>query len=361
MKRVLLLANNDVGLYKFRLEVIEKMLSEGNEVFISLPNGSFVDELVKKGCTFIETEFNRHGTNPFKELALLGKYKKILSDVKPDIVLTYTIKPNIYGGIACAAKNIPYVANITGLGTAVENKGVMQLVSTTLYRHALRKAKMVFFQNSENLEFMKEKGIVKTDFDLLPGSGVNLSRYGALPYPKGETVDFLFIARVMKEKGVDQYLEAAEYIRAKYPETRFHICGACEQDYKARLDELQANETVIYHGLVKDMTEMYRIGACTVHPTYYPEGMSNVLLESSASARPVITTRRSGCREIVDEGKNGFFCEQQNSEDLIKQIERFLSLTPEEREAMGKYGREKTEREFDRSIVVGKYMEQINL
>ena len=357
--RVMILANNDVGLYKFRKELVAELLKE-NEVFICLPEGDFVNRLVEMGAKFLPCALlDRHGTNPVKELKLLSWYRETLKAYHPDIVFTYTIKPNVYGGAACAGLGIPYVANITGLGTAVENGGVMQKITLALYRRGLRKAQKVFFQNAENRDFMLSHNVVKGPYDMLPGSGVNLGQYRVWDYPTGETVDFVFIARVMKEKGIDQYLDAAKAIRKTHPETRFHICGFCEQDYRQELENLQNEDVIIYHGLVDDMTEIYKMAACTVHPTYYPEGLSNVLLESAASGRPIITTNRAGCREVVDDGVNGFVVRERDSGDLIEKIESFLGKNSRERKQMGLQGREKVEREFNRQIVIDKYIQEI--
>ena len=356
--KILILANYDVGLYKFRKELLEALL-QNHEVYVSVPKGIYTEELVNMGCHFIETEFDRHGTNPVQELKQILVYTRILKNIKPDRVFTYTIKPNVYGGMACALKKVPYVANITGLGTALEYPGMMQKITLVLYKLGLCKAKKVFFQNTENRDFMLGHNVVKGAYDLLPGSGVNLNYYEALEYPEKDTTDFAFIARVMKEKGIEQYLEAAQVIRNKYPFTRFHICGACEQDYKERLDKLQEEGIIIYHGLVKDMRKIHEISSCTIHPTYYPEGLSNVLLESSACARPIITTDRAGCREVIDDGVNGFVCKQQDSKDLIVQIEKFLALSSEERKEMGLAGRRKVEKEFDRQLVVDKYLAEL--
>jgi galacturonosyltransferase len=290
----------------------------------------------------------------------MKKYRSIIREIKPCAVLTYTIKPNVYGGMACAILKIPYIANITGLGTAVENPGILSIITTTLYKYALKKASKVFFQNQSNLQFMKNKKIVKDNYDLLPGSGVNLKQYLPLEYPKGDIVNFIFVARVMKEKGIDQYLDAAEYIYRKYPNTRFHICGSCSEEYKEILEQQKYSECVIYHGAVKDMIPIYEMSSCTVHPTYYPEGMSNVLLESSACMRPIITTDRPGCEEIVDDGINGYVVQEKNSADLIEKIEKFLQLSSEQKKQMGLRGREKVEREFDRNIVVEKYLKEIS-
>lgn len=357
--RVLILANIDMGLYKFRRELLEELVKE-NEVYFCVPDGEFVESIKEIGCKFVPcTLMNRHGTNPIQELKLISFYKKVLREIKPDIVFTYTIKCNAYGGMACASLGVPYVANVTGLGTAIENGGLMQKVSLTLYKMGLRKAQKVFFQNAENRDFMVNHGVVKRAYDMLPGSGVNLNQYEVFPYPDGDTVDFVFIARVMKEKGIDQYLDAAREIRKCHPETHFHICGFCEPEYDGRLQEEADKGTVIYHGLVADMKPIYQMISCTVHPTYYPEGLSNVLLESAASGRPIITTDRSGCREVVEDGVNGYVVKQQDSKDLIEKIEKFLSLSVEERKAMGLAGRAKVEREFDRQIVIKKYLDEV--
>ncbi|HFI0085406.1 TPA: glycosyltransferase [Streptococcus suis] len=255
--------------------------------------------------------------------------------------------------------NVWLGAKVTGLGTAVENSGPMQFLAVNLYKFGLRKAQKVFFQNAENRDFMIRKGAVKGAYDMLPGSGVNLNNYTVTEYPDGETVDFVFVSRIMKEKGIDQYLDAAKKIRKKYPETRFHVCGFCEQAYEDELKKLHEDGTIVYHGLVKDMAEIYRQMSCTVHPTYYPEGFSNVLLESAASGRPIITTNRSGCREVVDNGVNGYVVEEKNSQDLIQKIEMFLDKSVEERRAMGLAGRAKVEKEFNRKIVIDKYLAEL--
>lgn len=357
--KVMILANNDVGLFKFRKELLEK-LREENKVYICLPDGEFVKQLVELGGEFIPCELlDRHGTNPIKDLRLILWYKKVLKECKPDIVFTYTIKPNIYGGMACQSLRIPYVVNVTGLGTAVENNSLMQILALALYKRGLKGAQKVFFQNIENRDFMLKRNIVRSSYDLLPGSGVNLSEYQVLDYPEGENIEFAFIARVMKEKGIDQYLDAAEYIRKKYPKTRFHVCGACEQNYKEKLEDLQNKGIIIYHGLVRDITSIHRISSCTIHPTYYPEGLSNVLLESCACGRPIITTNRSGCREVVEDGINGYVVKEKNGQDLIEKIEKFLKLSVDARRQMGIAGRMKVEKEFDRKIVIDKYMAEL--
>lgn len=367
--RVLILANNDIGLYKFRKELISELLVPGSyiegrkaepcEVYISLPNGHFVPELENIGCKYIDTPFERHGTNLFEELKLRKRYKKIISEVKPNIVFSYTIKPNIYGGMACKSLKVPCIMNITGLGTAVENGGLMQKLMLILYKYALPGAKKVFFQNSENEKFFTEHKLAIGKHDMLPGSGVDLKRYTVYEYPDKETIEFAFISRIMKEKGIDQYLNAAKIIRKKYPQTRFHICGYCEQEYNGELQQLVDDGMVIYHGLVKDIATIHELTHCTVHPTFYPEGLSNVLLEACACGRPIITTDRSGCREVIDDGVNGFIVKQKDTGDLVEKLEEFINLPYEQKKAMGLAGRTKVEKDFDRQIVVKKYLEEL--
>lgn len=359
--KILILANNDIGLYNFRKELIEKIIQKNNNVYISLPNGERVKDLIELGCNFVETNIDRRGTNPLKDIKLIMKYKKIIKKINPDIVLSYTIKPNIYGGIVCRIKKVPYICNITGLGTATENKSIIQKLVFTLYKIALKDVKCCFVQNSENLQFLIDNKLVdKMKCKLIPGSGVNLEHFKILQYPsENENVKFLFISRIMREKGIEQYLEAAKYIKGKYNNTEFHILGFCEQEYEEKLKKMTDEGIINYHGLQKDIIPFLREGSCLIHPSYYPEGMSNVLLEASASARPVITTNRSGCREIVEDGKTGYIIEIRNSKQLIEKIEEFLKLSNEQRRQMGREARKKVENEFDRNIVINKYMKEI--
>lgn len=362
---VLVLANSSSGLYQFRRELLQSLCNDNHLVYFSVPKGDFVTELSQMGCQFIETEISRHGTNPITDFKLLAKYIKTIKTIKPDIVFTYTIKPNVYGGIACQFCRIPYVSNVTGLGTAVERGGILQKITLALYKIGLRKAKRVFFQNTENQRFMVERKVVSKNYSLIPGSGVNLNHFTTLPYPsEDDGIHFVFISRIMREKGIDQYLDAAMFF-ASHPEASqgrrivFHICGDFEKEYKGQLEKFVAENVVFWHGVVKDVREILKKVHCTIHPSFYPEGISNVLLESCACARPIITTDRSGCREVVDDGVNGYVVKQRDSEDLIQKIEKFLSLTHEQKMRMGLAGRAKVEKEFDRKIVVNAYMKEM--
>lgn len=360
MKKILILANKDITLLYFRKELIERLIEEKNEVIVCFPKSDKIHEFINMGCKYIDIKMDRRGTNPVKDMGIIFSYLKILKKEKPDIVLTFTIKPNLYGGFACRIKKIPYIANITGLGTALQNEGILQKFTIFLYHIAFKKIKCCFMQNEDNMKFFEKHKIAERKRKLLPGSGVNLDKYKLLNYPKeSDDLEFLFIGRIMKEKGIDLYIETAKYIKSKYNNTKFHVIGYCEQDYEQKLEDLQNQGIIIYHGKQDNMIPFYKLSCCTIHPTYYPEGMSNVLLESAASGRPVITTDKPGCREIVDDGVTGFIVKPQDLEDLKIAVEKFINMPYEEKVNMGLAGRKKVEKEFDRNIVIDAYIKQI--
>jgi galacturonosyltransferase len=250
---------------------------------------------------------------------------------------------------------------VTGLGAAVEYPGLMQKLTIFLYKIGMRKTRLTFFQNTDNMEFCQKHGMVKGPVQLIPGSGVNLQYHAKQPYPaETEPIRFLFMGRIRREKGIEEFLTAAEAITKKYKNVEFHVVGGCEGDYEGRLLDLQSKGVVTYHGRQPDVRPFIAMTACTLHPSFYPEGMSNVLLESCSTGRPIMTTMRAGCREIVEDGRNGFLVKQQDAADLIAKVEKFLALSYAERKAMGDVAREKAEREFDRNIVIKAYLEAVD-
>ncbi|WP_232089608.1 glycosyltransferase family 4 protein [Aerococcus urinaeequi] len=357
--KVLILTNFGMGLYNFRKEVLEALKEENHEVIVSFPKDDYVDDIVNLGVKFYHSEVERRGTNPLKDYNLYREYCELINLEKPDIIFTYTVKPNIYGGLAARKFGIPLIANITGLGSAVENPGVLQKLILKMYKVAFKQVKTVFFQNEENMKFFRENNIATGRHKLLPGSGVNTRHFQLLPPPSSQKTNFVFISRIMKEKGIDQYLEAAKTIKNKYSEVEFHICGFCEEGYESIINEYQELGIVRYHGNIKDIRNILKEVHCTIHPTYYPEGLSNVLLESAAAGRAIITTNRSGTREVIDDNVTGYLIEEKNTEDLVSKIEKFIGLTDEEKVTMGRKGREKIENRFDRNIVVTKYLNEL--
>lgn len=358
--KILVLTNSLGGLYSFRKEVILALTNAEHHIVISAPPHEKAQVFENMGCEIRLTQFKRRGTNPLSDFGQMLRYWKLIKEVKPEVVLSYTIKPNLYGGMACQLCGVPQIANITGLGSAVENPGWLQKLTIMLYKVGLRKTHTVFFQNKANKQFCEEHGMVKGNLKLIPGSGVNLEYHSFKEYPSAETsLRFIFISRLLKEKGIEEYFYAAEKIREKYYRTEFHIVGPCEDAYEDKLKELQQNGVVIYHGQQSDVRPFIANAHCTVHPSFYPEGMSNVLLESCAAGRPIITTDRPGCGEIVDDGVNGYVVRQQDGDDLVEKIERFIGLSFEEKKQMGLNARKKVEREFDRNIVVKAYLDAI--
>lgn len=358
--KILVLTNNIGGLYSFRKEVMQAILNAGHSVIISAPFDKRSKSFEEIGCRLIDIQFNRKGTNPLKDIGLMLQYRRLIKQVKPDIVLSYTIKPNLYGGMACQLCGVPQLANITGLGSAVENPGWLQRLTILLYKAGLRKTKTVFFQNKANMEFCLVHNMVRGNVKLIPGSGVNLHFHSLQPYPsETEPICFIFISRLLREKGIEEYLLAAQEIKRKYPAVEFHILGYCEETYQNLIEKLQKEGVIIYHGAQPDVRPFIGKAWCTVHPSFYPEGMSNVLQESCAAGRPVITTDRPGCREIVDNGLNGYIVKQRDGYDVARKIEQFISLPYEQKREMGLAARRKVEKEFDRQFVVDAYINEI--
>lgn len=353
--RILILANFDMGLYKFRRELLE-MLVKSYEVYFCVPDGEYVEQIKRMGCYHIPSNvLDRRSTNPLKDLKLIRFYKKTLDEIKPNVVLSYTIKPNVYGGIVCGQKGIPYVPNITGLGTTIENGGFLAFISTTLYRVGLKKASCVFFQNKDNQKLFVDKGIVKGETKLIPGSGVNLNIHCLEDYPADdENIRFLFVGRIMKDKGIEELLEAIRTLHKENSNVGLDVVGFCDEDYMAELKEAEERDEIVFHGTQSDVHSFYKACHCAVLPSYH-EGMANVMLEASATGRPVITTRVPGCQETFDEGITGFGCEVKNTNSLTQTMRTFCQLRYEEKVQMGKNARLKMEREFDRQIVLDAY------
>ena len=357
-KRILLIANEYTTIINFRMELIHAFIKAGHTVGVALPDHERNAEIRAIECMTYSLPIKRKSKNPIKDFKIVYKIFKIIDEFHPDIAFTFTIKPNVYGGIACTMKHIPYVATITGLGTSIQNGGLMQKVSLFLYKFGLKNAQKVFFQNTSNRDFLIQTHTYEGKYEVVPGSGVNLSRFHVMNYPSNEELNFVYVGRVMKEKGIEEFFEAATYIHGKYPYVYFHVCGPCEDVYEERLRELERRGIVIYYGRVKDMTTKYVIAHCIVHPSYH-EGMANVLLEAAACGKAIIASDIAGCREVVDDGVNGFLVDVKNADSLKENIEKFIFLSYEQQKQMGLAGRKKVEKEFDRNIVIGMYLGEL--
>lgn len=358
---ILVLTNFIAGLHSFRKEVMKAIVDEGYQLYISVPDtdDSRIEYFKGIGCRIIKTNFNRRGMNPIDDLKLMLKYRSIIKELNPKAVLSYTIKPNVYGGIACRLTGTPLIANVTGLGDAIENGGWLQKLTVSLYKIGVGKAKQVFFQNPSNKELCMRFGIADERAIVLPGSGVNLKHHIYQEYPADGVIKFLYIARLQKDKGTGEYFEAAKAIKAKFPLTEFQVLGWKDGEYESQLNELTAKGIINYLGTTSDVRPYLKDVHCTIMPSYH-EGMSNVNLESAANGRPIITTDVPGCRETVDDGVTGILVTAKDANSLIEGVERFLAMSYEQKKQMGLEGREKVEREFDRQIVVKAYLDAIN-
>lgn len=350
--KVMILANNDVGLYQFRKELIEELIKE-HKVVISLPDGDFIKPLENIGCKFIDTPVDRRGINPIKDLELFFTYQKILRKEKPNLVITYTIKPNVYGGFVCRILKIPYAANITGLGTAFQKEGLLKKLVTAMYKVGLKKAKVVCFENEENRQIFLNKKIVREEQTcLLHGAGVNLEHFQFTEYPTDDGITrFLFIGRVMKEKGIGELFTAMRQLIDKGASCSLDVLGGYEEDYKEIIQQCENEGWLHYHGYQEDVRPFIANCHCSVLPSWH-EGMANTNLECAASGRPVITSNIHGCLEAVEDGMTGFLCEKQNADDLYRVMKRFTGLPNDQRRRMGLAGRKRMERLFDKKIVV---------
>ena len=349
--RILILANFDLGLYKFRKELIEELLNQGHKVYISLPNGDLVRPFEKMGCIFIDTPVDRRGINPKTDFNLFQHYRKMMKEVNPDLVITYTIKPNIYGGIAARMAKKQYAVNITGLGTAFENAGFIRTVVVHLYEFALKKAKVIFFENSGNRDELLSFGCCKKEKTVvLNGAGVNTETYSYQSYPNNDVVKFLFVGRVMKEKGVDELFEAMKRLLVEDEKCFLDVVGPFEEDYKGKLEEYEKAGWLKYHGYQENVIPFIAACDCFVLPSYH-EGMANTNLECASSGRPIITSNIPGCKEAVTEG-SGLLCEPKSVESLFCSMKAMIEKNREERERMGQVGRKHMEDVFDKKKVV---------
>lgn len=349
--KILILANNDVGLYKFRGELIQELLKR-HKVIISLPYGELVEPLKKQGCKFINTPIDRRGMNPILDFKLFLNYRRILKEENPDFVITYTIKPNIYGGYLSSIFKIPYIVNVTGLGSVFERGGILKRIIIRMYKRALKNARAVFFENEENRKIFISEEIVRENIAIrLMGAGVNTEKYVLTEYPRGKKIKFLYMGRVMAEKGVNELFEAMKRLIKDGIDCELDIIGEFEENYNEEVKRYELDGWLHYHGYQKDVRPYIEKCHCLILPSWH-EGMSNTNLEGASSGRPVITSCVSGCKESVIDGKTGYIFEKKNINDLYGAMREFIFLSHEKKKEMGIEGRKYMEKVFDRKKVI---------
>ncbi len=357
MSKILLLSCKDNTFYNFRKELILKLHEIGHEVVLNCPYGEKIDYFTERGCRFVDLKIDRRGKNIFNDLKLISSYKRLIKAEKPDVVLTYTGKPSIYGGYVCGRKKLPYIVNNAGL---METTGLFDKFMKLLYKIGFRKASCMMFQNTKERDVIEAVLKNKVPYRLLPGSGVNLDTFKYKPYPKNdELVTFNYVARIVKIKGIDEFLECARRIKEKHPNTRFVIYGDYDDDsYKLKVEDYVKAGFVEYGGVKMDMKPCIEAAHAVIHPSYY-EGMTNVVLEHSASGRVCIGSNIPGVKEGIDDGESGFLFDVRDVDSMVEAVGKFLSLTNEQKTQMGIKARKKMEREFDRNIVTNIYLEEI--
>ncbi|MGE9213550.1 glycosyltransferase family 4 protein [Exiguobacterium aurantiacum] len=355
-KTVLILVNHEVVIYNFRKELVRKLVSQEYNVIISCPAGMKLKELEGMGCKVKEVKIDRRNVNPFKDVKLLFDYYKLFNEVKPDIVLTYTIKPNIYGGLVSKLFKIPYISTITGLGSALHKESMIKKIIIMLYKMSLRKAKAIYVQNKSDFDFLVSNSFNKNQLVLVPGSGVNLLEFNLKTYPPPDlTTRFLFIGRVMEEKGIYELLSAAKELESKGHNIEFHIAGFLDDNFQFSKG---IPDNVKFLGVVNDVREKISTAHAVILPSYH-EGMSNALLEAAATGRPLLASNIPGCREVIDEPYNGYVFKVKSVTSIVEKIETFIQLAYDEKKKMGRASRKKVEIEFDREIIVMSYYNKI--
>lgn len=360
-KRILILSNHFITLYNFRKELITKLVEDGHKVFISMPKSEENKFFSDMGCEIIETSVDRRGINPIKDFKLVIKYIKIMKKIRPNIIFSYTIKPNIYGSIASNLTKYRQVSNVTGTGATFLNENFVSKAARFLYKVSLKHSYKVFFQNIGDRDYFINNKMIKDNYVMLPGSGVNLQHFEFTELPSDDKINFIFIGRVMKLKGIDEYLECARVIKERYPSTNFFVAGFIEEEkYKDMINDYHSKNIINFIGFQKDIKSWIQNCHCTVLPSHGGEGVPNVLLESAAMGRVCIASRINGSKDVIEDGKTGYFFDTGNNKSLISKVEKYIKIDNDTKKKMGVSAREKVKEEFDRQIVINTYLKEIN-
>ncbi|MEO1178154.1 MAG: glycosyltransferase family 4 protein [Pseudomonadota bacterium] len=365
--RIILTANTAFALINFRLGLIRALKSDGHEVFVLVPQDATVTKLIEEGCQYRPLQMNRRGTHVFEEAATVLSFLRVFRELRPDAVLSYTIKNNLYGGISARALRIPFIPNVTGLGKAFAQESMTKRAALWAYQVAFARCPTVFFQNKTDMELMISHGPVSSDqAAILPGSGVNLDRFRATELPGSQdNPTFLFVGRMLWDKGVGEFVEAAKGIKNVFPKARFQLLGDLEVAGEDAVSEATVRAwhrsgDVEYLGSVEDVRSLVAQADCVVLPSYYREGTPRSLLEAAAMARPLITTKMPGCEDVVTDGTSGYLVDPRSVADLQDRMAEIARLTPEQRTRMGHAGRSFMEEAYDEACVISAYRNALN-
>ena len=365
--KIAVVLNTSWNIYNFRLNLIKALFREGHEVVAVAPKDEYTSKLIALGCQYEEVKMDSRGANPIKDFALTVELFKIYRRVKPDVILHYTIKPNIYGTIAASRLNIPVINNVCGLGTAFLKNNLISKIAIALYKFAFRFPRLIYFQNHDDKNFFVESNIVRKDkIDVLPGSGIDLKKFiPAVDVQKNDKpFTFLLISRLIHDKGIVEYIEAIKLLRSRGIDARFELLGQIDEEHmrgipKKLIDCWIEEGVVDYLGTTYYVRPYINNSDCVVLPSYR-EGTPKSLIEAASSAKPIVATNVAGCNNIVQDNVNGLLCNLMDEIDLADKMETMYNTDRNTRAQMGEAGRKIAESRFDESIVINKYLTAIN-
>lgn len=364
-KKVAIVINTAWNLFNFRLNLARSIKNAGHDVVLIAPYDSY-SEILKKEFAIYDIYISNKGTNPKQDIKTSIQFYQLYKQLKPDIVLQYTIKPNIYGTIACHLLGIKSINNIAGLGTLFINQGFVTKIAKLLYKFSQARASKIFFQNNDDFKLFTEERLVDAKkCSILPGSGVDLEKFKPVEHNKKDNIfRFLLVSRMLWDKGIKEYVEAAAIIKKQHNLVEFQLLGFLDVENKSAISKQQMElwteqGYVNYLGVSDQVQKEIAQADCIVLPSFYREGTPRTLLESASMAKPIVTTDNVGCRDVVDHGVNGFLCNKRDTQDLVEKLEMMLTLSEEDRIEMGRKGREKMQQQFDEKIVIDKYLHEI--
>ena len=361
--------NSSWNVYNFRLSLITSLQKKGYHITVIAPKDAYSEKLITHGCDFEDVPMDSRGINPVRDIVLIWALYKAYKKLRPDVVLHYTVKPNIYGTIAASMLRIPMINNVCGLGTVFLKSGLVSLIATSLYKIAFHFPNKVFFQNEDDLALFIRKKLIRSEItDLIPGSGIDLDKFKPEETPDNQGTSakpftFLVISRLIYDKGIMEYVEAINILKEKGINARFQLLGAKDPVHKRGIPleviDKWINEGLIeYLGTTEDVRPIISNSDCVVLPSYR-EGMPRTLLEAASFEKPIITTNTPGCRHVVKNHLNGYLCEVRDAHDLAEKMYTIYHKSDEERTNMGKAGRLLVKEKYDEKIVIDRYIHSI--
>jgi glycosyltransferase involved in cell wall biosynthesis len=359
--KIAIVLNTSWNIYNFRMNFVASLQSQGHEVHTVAPVDDFTHFLTAAGCIHHPLRMDSRGANPVKDTALIIELWSIYRKMRPDIILHYTIKPNVYGSLAAGILGIPVINNVCGLGTVFLKDNLVSAIAISLYRISFRFASKVFFQNPEDLSLFLDKKLVAPEkTDLVPGSGIDLNKFQPVAFKRNSSFTFLLISRLITDKGILEYIKAVEQLRAQGINARFQILGAKDPSHKRgielnTIDAWIRNGIIEYLGTTTDVRQFIHQADCIVLPSYR-EGTPRTLLEAASSAKPIIATDVPGCHQVVRHEFNGLLCKPKSPEDLAEKMDSMANFDDATIKKLGENGRQKMEEEFDEKVVIDKYI-----